>query len=180
MMWVWEKKKKKKRRVGGKYADHAGWTGLNVCWWGLKSKGKTKQNKTKQNQMLPLFPHQILNLHPFRILQKGLVPFVLLHLGLDNLAVVHRLGDVGLLGQPGLPGLGDNLVEAGMLGVLLVVPRPVLELQFGADLVPHDAQDAVDGFLVRAVPVPDRDQVGVEADGEGDSAQVIPCDALAI
>lgn len=53
-----------------------------------------------------------------------------------------------------------------MLGVLLVI---VVAFFFGgevgAQLGNHDAEDAVDGFLVGAVTSPDGDEVGIEADG---------------
>ncbi len=40
-------------------------------------------------------------------------------------------------------------------------------------MLEHDGEDAVDGFGVGAVAVPDADEVVVEADGEGEAAEVV-------
>lgn len=102
----------------------------------------------------------------------------MLHLGLLNLPGVkfrHLFRYIGVLG---FLGFSDNLAEASMLGVFLVIERTLLGLQLGAELVEHDCEDTVDGFLVGSVAVPDGDEVGVEADGKGDAAKVVLCKSI--
>ena len=60
-----------------------------------------------------------------------------------------------------------------MLRVSLIVVRALLGLQLRAELVEYYREDAVDGFLVRTVAVPDGEEVRVEANGEGDAAEVV-------
>ena len=116
---------------------------------------------------------------PFRffschLLHQSLIRLILLHLSLLNLSRVdpHLFR---LLGVLGLLGFGDNLAEASMLRVFLIIVRALLGLQLGTKLVEHYREDAIDGFLVGAVTVPDGDEVRVKADGEGDAAEVILC-----
>ena len=62
-----------------------------------------------------------------------------------------------------------------MLAVFLVVVVPGLGFEFGRDLLEHDGQDALFRFLVGTVAVPDGDEVGVEADGHGETAEIVAC-----
>ena len=105
--------------------------------------------------------HQILNGNALGLLQQRQIALILVNL--SNVSFL-RLRD-GLSA-----GLGDDLFEAGVLRVLAVVPRAFLRAQIGTNFVEHHVQDAVDGGPVRAVTVPECDEVGIEADGEGDAA----------
>lgn len=60
-----------------------------------------------------------------------------------------------------------------MLGMFLVVERARLGLKLLAEGGDDGAEDAVDGGLVAAVAVPDREQVGVVAGYEGEAADVV-------
>ena len=60
-----------------------------------------------------------------------------------------------------------------MLGVSFVVVMPIAGLEVGRDLREDDSEDAVYGFLVGAVAVPDADKVVVEANGEREPAEVV-------
>lgn len=68
---------------------------------------------------------------------------------------------------------GSGGFETSVVGVLLVEVVIRLWLQLGGQFLQHGGEDGVDGFLVRAGSVPDRYQVGVEADGETDACELI-------
>lgn len=57
--------------------------------------------------------------------------------------------------------------------MLLVVEARILRLEVRRELREDDVSDAVDGSFVRGAAVPDLDQVGGEAAGEGDAAEVV-------
>lgn len=60
-----------------------------------------------------------------------------------------------------------------MLRVLLIVIGALFRRELGADLVEDDIADVVNGLLIGPIAVPYGDQVGVEASGKGNAADVI-------
>ena len=64
-----------------------------------------------------------------------------------------------------------------MLRVSLVVVSALFGLQALGELGEDGGEDCVDGRLEIGVgaPVPDHDEVGVEAAGEGDAGDVVAC-----
>lgn len=60
-----------------------------------------------------------------------------------------------------------------MVGVLLVEVVLGLGAQLWRQLVEDAGEDAVDRVLLGGVAVPDGDEVGVEADGEADAAELV-------
>lgn len=81
---------------------------------------------------------------------------------------------IALLGiQHGLQ-LGRGL-EARVVRVLLVKVVVRLGLQLGGQVLEDAGDEGVDGVLLGRVAVPDGDEVGVEADGEADAADLVGC-----
>jgi hypothetical protein len=68
--------------------------------------------------------------------------------------------------------LGRGL-EAGVVRVLLVKVVVGLGLQLGGQVLEDAGDEGVDGVLLGRVAVPDGDEVGVEADGEADAADLV-------
>ncbi len=60
-----------------------------------------------------------------------------------------------------------------MVGMPFIIKMPFAGFNLRGDMLEHDGEDAVDGFGVGAVAVPDADEVVVEADGEGEAAEVV-------
>lgn len=77
-------------------------------------------------------------------LHQSLIHLILLHLGLLNLARVKLCYLFRSFSVLSFIGFGDNLAEARMLRVPLVVVRTFLGLQLGAELVKYYREDAVD------------------------------------
>ena len=67
-----------------------------------------------------------------------------------------------------------------MFGVFLVVVRALLGLDFRRETGQQDVQEALDGFGGIAVAIPDRDQVAVEPDREGDAAEIVSWGCLLV
>ena len=143
------------------------------------------------NQTLALFlpsaPHLLHIFFAFRILQHGLIALFFRHQRLV-LALIALLVACFLLGlNLRLLGLApidlglciglrfrDRGLEARVLGMLLVVEGAGFGLEvFAAEVGDDGTEDGVDGGLVAAVAVPDREQIGVVAGDEGEAADVV-------
>lgn len=85
------------------------------------------------------------------------------------------------LGVP-LLGIKDGLelrwsLETCMVGMFLVEVVVRLRAKLRGELFKDAGEDAVDGFLLRGVAVPNGDVVGIEADTESDAAELVICRA---
>jgi len=60
-----------------------------------------------------------------------------------------------------------------MLRMPLIIVVSLAGFEIGGNLIEDDGQDAVFCLFVSAVAVPDADEVVVEADGEGETAEVV-------
>lgn len=66
-------------------------------------------------------------------------------------------------------------LEARVVRVLLVKVVVGLGLQLGGQVLEDAGYQGVDGVLLGRVSVPDGDEVGVEADGETNAADLVGC-----
>src|ERR1700753_2650564 len=66
-------------------------------------------------------------------------------------------------------------LEARVVGMLLVEVVFLLRAQLGRDVVEDALEQAVDGFLLGRVAVPDGDEMGVKSNREADTADLVAC-----
>lgn len=114
------------------------------------------------------------DIHDFRDSLRGQYR----HLGLVSgvIGCVVLLGCRGSLGT--FLGVDDGLepsgcLEAGVIGVLLVKVAVRLGAQLHGEILEDAGEDGIDRVLFGGVTVPDGDEVGVEADGQADAAELV-------